>query len=105
MKGVNTSLHTTKAIAELRNCFDEYMKKGGFPELMAVKNDRMQVSYDILSEKTRKREIDRLLLAHRQTKCENLLLLTDHVYEEVDKEGVHIVIKPVYEWCTEITED
>ena len=41
MKGVNTSLHKTKAIAELRNCFDEYMKKGGFPELMAVKNDRM----------------------------------------------------------------
>ena len=29
------------------------------------------------------------------------MLLTDHVYEEVDKDGVHIVIKPVYEWCTE----
>lgn len=65
----------------------------------------IQVSYDILSEKTRKREIDGLLLAHRQTKCEKLLLLTDHVYEEVDKDGVHIVIKPVYEWCTEITKD
>lgn len=262
MKGVNTSSRTTKAIAELRNCFDEYMKKGGFPELMTVKNDRMyisnlvnnilkrdieqrykitfpaqfenmanhllnispavvsapdiaeqfsfksahtarnyvsylkqaylltgvkkyspksklrvtqekvyavdvalmnkrenafagdnlgwrletivlshllrkcklegwdvyylkdrsgecdfvvcdgnrvlqciQVSYDISSEKTRKREIDGLLLAHRQTKCENFLLLTDHVYEEVDKDGVHIVVKPVYEWCTEIATE
>ena len=54
----------------------------------------IQVSYDISSEKTRKREIDGLLLAHRQTKCESLLLLTDNVYEEVDKDGVHIVIKP-----------
>ena len=262
MKGVNTSSRTTKAIAELRNCFDEYMKKGGFPELMTVKNDRMyisnlvnnilkrdieqrykitfpaqfenmanhllnispavvsapdiaeqfsfksahtarnyvsylkqaylltgvkkyspksklrvtqekvyavdvalmnkrenafagdnlgwrletivlshllrkcklegwdvyylkdrsgecdfvvcdgnrvlqciQVSYDISSEKTRKREIDGLLLAHRQTKCENLLLLTDHVYEEINKDGVHMVVKPVYEWCTEMATE
>lgn len=260
MKGVNTSLHSTKGIAELRNCFDEYLKQGGFPELMAVKNakkyisnlvdnilkrdieerysisfpaqfenmanhllnvspivvstsdiaeqfgfksahtvrnyvaylkqaylltgikkystkskvrvtqekvyavdvalmnkrenafardnlgwrletivlshllrkckikgwdvyylkDRsgecnfvvcdgnkaiqcIQVSYDITNVKARKREINGLLLAHRQTQCRNLLLLTDHVYEELDKDGVHIVIKPVYEWCSELT--
>ena len=65
----------------------------------------IQVSYDISSKKTRKREIDGLLLAHRQTKCENLLLLTDHVYEEVDKDGVHMVVKPVYEWCTEMAKE
>lgn len=63
----------------------------------------VQVSYDISNEKTRKREIDGLLLAHRQTGCDNLLLLTDHVYEELDKDGVHIVVKPVYEWCSEMT--
>ena len=63
----------------------------------------IQVSYDISNSKTRKREIDGLLLAHRQTRCHNLLLLTDHVYEELDKDGVHIVIKPVYEWCSETT--
>lgn len=60
----------------------------------------IQVSYDISSAKTRKREINGLLLAHRQTKCENLLLLTDHEYEDVDKDGVHIQIRPVYEWST-----
>ena len=62
----------------------------------------IQVSYDISNEKTRKREMDGLLLAHRQTKCDNLLLLTDHEYEEIDKNGAHIVVKPVYEWCTEV---
>ena len=60
------------------------------------------MSYDISNEKTRKRELDGLLLAYRQTKCKNLLLLTDHEYEEYDKNDIHILIKPVYEWCTEI---
>lgn len=62
----------------------------------------IQVSYDITNAKTLKREIDGLLLAHRRTQSNNLLLLTDHVYEELDKDGVHIVIKPVYEWCSEM---
>lgn len=62
----------------------------------------IQVSYDISSDKTRKREINGLILAHKKTKCENLLLLTDHHHEELDKDGLHIRIKPVYEWCTEI---
>ncbi len=58
----------------------------------------IQVSYDISSEKTRKREINGLLLAHKQTKCKNLLLLTDHEYEEKEIDGVTVTIKPVYEW-------
>lgn len=62
----------------------------------------IQVSYDISSEKTRKREINGLLLAYKKTKCSNLLLLTDHEYEEIDKNGLHIQIKPVYEWSTEL---
>lgn len=63
----------------------------------------IQVSYDITNEKTRKREINGLLLAHKQTQCRNLLLLTDHVYEEVDvKDDLKIEIKPVYEWCLQI---
>ncbi len=62
----------------------------------------IQVSYDISSEKTRKREIKGLLLAYEKTKCENLLLLTDHEYEELDKDGHHILIQPVYEWSTRL---
>ncbi len=65
----------------------------------------IQVSYDISSEKTRKREINGLLLACRKTKCENLLLLTDHEYDEVEKDGHRIKIMPVYEWSTTIFED
>lgn len=61
----------------------------------------IQVSYDISSEKTRKREINGLLLAYKKTKCQNLLLLTDHEYEDVEKDGLSIKIRPVYEWSTE----
>lgn len=59
----------------------------------------IQVSYDITSDKTRKREINGLLLASKQTKCENLLLLTDHEYSDIEADGHHISIRPVYEWC------
>ena len=58
----------------------------------------IQVSYDISTEKTRKREVGGLLLAARQTGCDNLLLLTDHESEEFDISGHHIKIQPVYEW-------
>lgn len=59
----------------------------------------IQVSYDISSDKTRKREISGLLLANRQTNCENLLLLTDHEFDDIEKDGHRISIRPVYEWC------
>lgn len=58
----------------------------------------IQVSYDISSEKTYKREVNGLLLANKQTQCENLLLLTDHEFDNIEKEGHHISIRPVYEW-------
>ncbi len=58
----------------------------------------IQVSYDISNEKTRKREINGLLLASRQTKCRNLLLLTDHECCEETVDGVPVIVKPVHEW-------
>lgn len=61
----------------------------------------IQVSYDISAVKTRKREISGLLLAHKQTRCDNLLLLTDNEYEDIDEDGVLIQIRPVYEWSVE----
>ena len=61
----------------------------------------IQVSYDITSNTTRKREINGLLLAAKRTKCDNLLLLTDHQYEETEADGKKIKIQPVYEWCIE----
>ena len=59
----------------------------------------IQVSYDISVEKTRKREINGLLLANKMSGCDNLLLLTDHDYDEIEQNGIRIRIRPVYEWC------
>lgn len=65
----------------------------------------IQVSYDITQEKTRKREINGLVMAHNRTGCENLLLLTDHHYEDTEKDGLHILIRPAYEWCAGLFEE
>ena len=62
----------------------------------------IQVSYDILAEKTRKREVNGLLLAARQTKCQNLLLLTDHESGEIEEAGFKMKVQPVYEWSLEL---
>lgn len=59
----------------------------------------IQVSYDISVEKTRKREINGLVLANKMSGCDNLLLLTDHDYNETEQNGLPIRIRPVYEWC------
>lgn len=61
----------------------------------------IQVSYDISSEKTLKREINGLLLAHKKTQCQDLLLLTDHEYQDIEIDGLQIKIRPVYEWSSE----
>jgi hypothetical protein len=58
----------------------------------------VQVSYDISAEKTRKRELKGLKLAAQMTGCKNLLLLTDHTYEDTTHEGLDIKIRPVHEW-------
>ena len=62
----------------------------------------VQVSYDITVEKTRKREINGLLLAAKQTGCTNLLLLTDHESSTIEEGGHKIKVQPVYEWSLEI---
>lgn len=58
----------------------------------------IQVSYDISSEKTRKRELSGLILAAKKTRCNNLLLLTDHNDEDITEEGYSISIRPVYDF-------
>ena len=62
----------------------------------------VQVSYDITAEKTRKREVNGLLLAAKQTGCTNLLLLTDHESSTIEEGGHKIKVQPVYEWSLEI---
>lgn len=64
--------------------------------------EAIQVSYDISNEKTHNREVNGLLLATKMTKCEKLLLLTDHENGQVEVDGHQIKVQPVYEWCLEL---
>lgn len=58
----------------------------------------IQVSYDISNAKTRKREISGLLLAAKKTGCKNLILLTDHSYEDIEAEDHRIAVRPVFDY-------
>ncbi len=57
-----------------------------------------QVSYDISKESTREREIRGLMAASKETKCDNLYLITDFQREEVMVDGKLVKIIPAYEW-------
>jgi len=81
-------------------------ERSGECDFVVCKNNKVlqaiQVSYDISTEKTRKREVNGLLTAARVTECENLLLLTDHESEEIEQEGHLMKVQPVYEWCSHL---
>ena len=105
-------LETIVLIHLIRKCKNEgwdvyYLKeRSGECDFVVCNGDNVlqciQVSYDISADKTRRRELNGLLLANRKTHCSNLLLLTDHEYGTTEKDGCHIQIQPVYEWCTEL---
>lgn len=67
-----------------------------------VVKQAIQVSYDASTPKTRKREINGLLAAAKKTGCADLLLLTDHDYENVEVDGREIKVRPVYNWAVGI---
>lgn len=102
-------LETVVLIHLIRKCHFEgwdvyYLKnRSGECDFVVCKGNKVlqciQVSYDISSGKTYKREISGLMLANKQTNCENLLLLTDHEFDDFEKNGHRISIRPVYEWC------
>lgn len=58
----------------------------------------IQVSYDISSEKTLKREIKALFKASEETGCNNLMLLTLSDEDTIEVEGKTIEVMPVYRW-------
>lgn len=102
-------LETIVLIHLIRKCQHEgwdvyyFKNRSGECDFVVCKGNKVlqciQVSYDISSEKTYKREISGLMLANKQTNCENLLLLTDHEFDDIEKNGHRISIRPVYEWC------
>ena len=105
-------LETIVAIHLIRKCKTEgldvyYLNdRSGECDFVVCKGNQViqaiQVSYDISAEKTLKREKNGLLLAARQTKCENLLLLTDHESGIIEEDGHQLKVQPVYEWCVEL---
>lgn len=105
-------LETIVLVHLMRRCKQEGLdiyylnERYGECDFVVCKNNHVvqaiQVSYDISAAKTRKREIDGLLLAARKTNCNNLLLLTDHEYGEEEAAGHLIKIQPVYDWSLEL---
>ena len=59
-----------------------------------------QVSYEISSDKTRKREIKGCIAGAKATKCDNLFLITDHESEVIEEDGYTIQVIPIWEWLT-----
>lgn len=87
--------------------FDIYYfkERSGECDFVVCKNNKVlkaiQVSYDISNIKTKKRELSGLVLASNKTNCQDLLLLTDHQYEDIRYKDKDIKIRPVYSWTLE----
>ena len=58
----------------------------------------IQVSYEISKAKTREREMDALVKASEELKCENLWLITWDQEDSVEYKGKHIRIVSLVEW-------
>lgn len=101
-------LETIVLLRLLRECqhrgYDIYYinDRSGECDFVVCNNNKVvqaiQVSYDMTNDKTRARELKGLLLANKLTKCDNLLILTDHEHADIEHKGHHIAIRPVYEW-------
>lgn len=76
-----------------------FNERGGECDFIICKGNQVlqavQVSFDISSARTRKRELKGLVLASEVTKCKNLLLITDHIDEDVIVEGLNIKIRSI----------
>ncbi len=107
-------LETVVAIHLIRSCkmkgLDVYYlnDRSGECDFIVCNGNRVvqaiQVSYDISSEKTRKREIKGLLLAARLTGCTDLLLLTNRTNDEIQESGHRIKVQTVCEWCQDLED-
>lgn len=80
-----------------------YKSAGGYEaDFVVCRNNIVeeiyQVSYEISKEKTRKREIRGLLAAAKETKCDNLYLITDFHREDLTVEDKLIKIVPAHDW-------
>ena len=61
----------------------------------------VQVSYEMSSEKTRERELSALFDMGRAFKCSDLLVVTDHDSEMVERDGLKVRVADVVTWLLE----
>ena len=61
----------------------------------------VQVSYEMSNEKTRERELSALFDLGKEFKCDDLLLVTDHDNETVERDGHKVRIVDVVTWLLE----
>ena len=61
-----------------------------------------QVAYDLTNPKTRKREIDSLIQASNETKCNDLYLITDCERGPIQQANCTIQLIPAYEWLLQV---
>jgi hypothetical protein len=67
--------------------------------LIGHKIERLiQVCYDISSPKTLKRELDALIEAATELKCENLELITWDKEEQIEVNNFTVYLTPAYKW-------
>lgn len=78
-----------------------YGERNGECDFVVCEGNRtimgIQVCYNLAEAKTMRREVSGLLLAARKTGCEKLLLITDHEYSDIEKDGHRIMIRPAYD--------
>ncbi|MCR5698587.1 MAG: ATP-binding protein [Treponemataceae bacterium] len=79
-----------------------YVDRSGEVDFVVCEQNRVealyQVSYDISSEKTKKRELNALINGATKLNCKNLYLITDHERCFVNEKGYDIKICPAYDW-------
>lgn len=79
-----------------------YRERGGECDFVVCLGRKVivlvQVSYDITSPKTLKRELAGLILAAKKTNCQNLLLITDNVNTDILHNGYNIAVRPAFDY-------
>lgn len=58
----------------------------------------IQVCSDLENERTKKREVDGLIRASEELKCNNLLVINENIDREENIEGKRIIYKPLWKW-------
>lgn len=76
------------------------------PDLLHAPNafPLIQVCFNMRDEKTKKREIDNLIAAAKHFKVKTGLIITMDSWDEIFINGVKIIEKPYFSWCSRVKD-